>query len=155
VPEPGWLADLGAEQRRALTTALAGLYKLAGVDLVREQLDAALPEPRAGYDLDGPELVLWTDRPHGLAVRYDLTRPDGRLLPRRGDGSPAEGWPELDPARVVFARVRLTWPQLAHGWEKDQDGQGHPALVTGGRELVLLPRTVAPAPTALQHIHTS
>ena len=32
---PGWLPRLTPDQRGALATALAGLYKLAGVDLVR------------------------------------------------------------------------------------------------------------------------
>ena len=38
-------------------------------------------------------------------------------------------------------------------WEKDQDGQGHPALTTGGGELVLLPRPAPAALTLHQPIH--
>src|SRR5262249_23092196 len=38
---PGWLPLLSGPQRAALATALAGLYKLAGVDLTREQIATA------------------------------------------------------------------------------------------------------------------
>jgi hypothetical protein len=42
VVRPGWLATLGAEERRALGMAMAGFYKICGVDLVDhlEQGDA-------------------------------------------------------------------------------------------------------------------
>src|SRR5262249_2162578 len=37
----GWLVEMTPEQQRAFATCLAGAYKLADVDLVREQLQAA------------------------------------------------------------------------------------------------------------------
>ncbi len=43
VRDVGWLGHLGEEQALALNTALAALYKLAAVDLVREQLQTNLP----------------------------------------------------------------------------------------------------------------
>ncbi len=53
VRDVGWLARLSEEQALALNTALAALYKLAAVDLVREQLQANLP--RAGDRGQEPE----------------------------------------------------------------------------------------------------
>src|SRR5262249_9682156 len=44
ITEPGWLAEITPDQWRAFTTALASLYKRAGIDLVREQVRANLPE---------------------------------------------------------------------------------------------------------------
>src|SRR5262249_19593731 len=38
LPQTGWLDQLSPEQLRAFTTALAGLYKLSGIDLVQEQV---------------------------------------------------------------------------------------------------------------------
>jgi hypothetical protein len=46
VARPGWLGDLAEPQRQALRTALAGLYKLAGVSLTAGQpLEDADPSP--------------------------------------------------------------------------------------------------------------
>ena len=50
--ERGWLDRLGRRQRRTLANALAGFYKLAGVDLVREQLDAQLQPGTEDYRID-------------------------------------------------------------------------------------------------------
>jgi len=36
VVEPGWLTTLPAESRQAVALALAGLYRLGGVDAARE-----------------------------------------------------------------------------------------------------------------------
>src|SRR5262249_14181764 len=51
VQEAGWMRQLKAGQRRALASALAGLYRLAGVHFVREQLAAVLPASLPGYHL--------------------------------------------------------------------------------------------------------
>ena len=41
IPEPGWLALLGSDQREIFEVALAGFYKLSDTDVVREQVAAA------------------------------------------------------------------------------------------------------------------
>jgi hypothetical protein len=50
----GWLSHLSAEQAAVLATALTGFYKLVGVDLIREQVEAILaPEcPRCSLEYD-------------------------------------------------------------------------------------------------------
>ncbi|MBC8113401.1 MAG: hypothetical protein H7062_03425, partial [Candidatus Saccharimonas sp.] len=45
VAELGWLADLTDEDRAVFRTALAGLYKLGAVDLVREQIESQFIAP--------------------------------------------------------------------------------------------------------------
>src|SRR5207302_558350 len=57
--EAGWVTHLTAEQAQAVTTALAGLYKLAGVDLVQEQLRASLPATVTRFDVIDWNLVVW------------------------------------------------------------------------------------------------
>ena len=44
----GWVGNLPPPQRAVLTTALVGLYKSAGVELVRQQLIAAFYPDCAG-----------------------------------------------------------------------------------------------------------
>ena len=104
VQEAGWLHHVGPEQRQALTAALAGLYKLAGVDFVREQLAAVLPPSVRGYQLTASQLIVWTERRNGHAVAYDL-RSRGDLLrpkaPTHADTAPA-----LDPRKYSSRACR-------------------------------------------------
>jgi hypothetical protein len=132
-----WLDQRTPEQLRALTTALASLYKLAGVELVREQIEASLP-PGASYDLTARGLVLWLDRRHGRSVSYDLRDTKGLLKPHTPEGELALEGPVLDANQVVFARFPLSWQQWVQTWQKDQDGHGHPGLFNGELELVLV-----------------
>jgi hypothetical protein len=135
VREPGWLGELTAEQRDVFATALAGLYKLAGVQLVREQLRANLPAA-ADYDLVPEGLVVWPERRPGRALTYDLREGGRRVEPREPDGLRAPDGPVLDADRLVFARVPLLWRRWVEGWEKDQAGAGHPRLFDAQMEPV-------------------
>jgi hypothetical protein len=127
VREPGWLEGLTAEERDVFLTALAGLYKRAGVELVRDQLQANLPAA-AGCDLTTAGLVVWQDRRGGRSLTYDLREGHRHLQPREADGLRAPEGPVLDADRLVFARLPLPWRQWVDAWEKDQAGAGHPRL---------------------------
>ncbi|HYT91561.1 MAG TPA: hypothetical protein VEL76_22805 [Gemmataceae bacterium] len=152
--DPGWLALLTQEQQRALNTGLATLYKLAGVDLVREQLRLNLPPQAVSYDIHRTRLAVWVDRRHGNAIFYDLQDLEGTRPPMTADGKFTADWPVIDPRRLAFALLPLSWEQLVGNWRKDQEGQGHPQLVSRGVELDLLgpalpPPAPPPAPPAL------
>jgi hypothetical protein len=122
IRELGWLESLADERRQAVTIALAGLYKLAGIDLVDEQVRESLP-PQASFTLTERDLVVETGPLREAAVRYDLRRSRGPLRPRTLDGTPAANWPVLDPRRVIFARVPLSWRQWVESWEGSPDGK--------------------------------
>jgi hypothetical protein len=141
VRDPGWLPSLTPEQRQTVTAALAGLYKLAGVDLVHEQLESNLPARFYRFDLTPRDLVLWTAPPPGEAVSYDLGEPRGTLRPRRA-GGPAPDEPLLDANQLVFAQIPIYWEQWVAAWQKDQEGKGPPRLF--GADLKLLPPLHAP-----------
>jgi hypothetical protein len=136
IREPGWLEALSDEQRQAATTALAGLYKLAGIDLVREQVRENLPPPATRFTLTPHDLVLWIDPKPEPAIQYDLTRTKGPLRPRSVNGKPAMDWPALDPARVIFARVPLSWQQWVESWQGNPDGQTPKTLFSSGVKLL-------------------
>ena len=59
---------MSAEQTAAFTDALAGFYKLAGVDVVREHVAALLP--KALFTVTGAGLIVWLD---DAEVCYDLS----------------------------------------------------------------------------------
>jgi hypothetical protein len=136
VREPGWLEALGDEQRQAVTTALAGLYKLAGIDLVREQVRDNLPPPATDFALTSRDLLVEVGPLREAAAYYDLTKPRGPLRPRTLDGSPATDWPPLDPGRVIFARVPLSWQQWVESWEGGPGGKPSPSLLDSGVRLL-------------------
>ena len=53
---------------------MMGLYKSAGVDLVRQQIEAQFPPPLPWYDVSAAGLVLWPDGDEDVEVLYDLAR---------------------------------------------------------------------------------
>ncbi|HEX8911849.1 MAG TPA: hypothetical protein VF796_05785, partial [Humisphaera sp.] len=99
--DAGWLPAVPPAERRAAVAALAGLYKLAGIDLVREQLSAALPAAGATWDVT-PEGLVVRAAPDAEPVVYDL-RPAADAAP--------------DADRIVFARAPITWADWLSTWD--------------------------------------
>jgi hypothetical protein len=134
IRHPGWLEHLSADQLQAFATCLAGLYKLAGLDLVREQLLASLPAVPAAARLTEEGVQVWWDV-HGDPVSYPLRR-------RPNDPEQAELL-----HRLVFSRTPIEWEQWVACWQSDQEGRGHPGL-PGMSERVLPRNLVARAKAA-------
>jgi hypothetical protein len=127
--ERGWLDHIRPEQSRLLTAALTNLYRLAGVDLVREQVRAQLPADVGDFDVTARRLVLWADhRRDRLLFSYDLRDPQGPLKPRNRAGALVPDGPVLDPSQVLFSHVPLTWQQWVESWQKDSEGREHPSV---------------------------
>ncbi len=135
VAEAGWLGRISDNQRMVFRDALAGFYKLAGVQLVREQIVAALP-PGSDCDYTVDELIVWLDAQWTRGAAYNLNRPDQPPRPLGGALEPALP----GNARVfLFAEQRLLWTDWVEQWERDRAGKEHePPLLAGVR---LLPAT--------------
>jgi hypothetical protein len=140
---PGWLQHLAAVHAQIFTTALAGIYQLAGVDFVREQLASLLPVDAPGYDITDHELVIWTGHRNGQAITYDLGDGQDQLRPRRESGKAVKEAPILSARRLFFSRVPITWQEWVEFWQKDQEGQGPPDLL-GDRLLLRFAQTRGP-----------
>ncbi len=138
--EVGWLAALTPGQARVLANTLAYLYKRAGVDFVREHVRAELPKGAEHFDFVPAGLVVWYGPRESAPVLYDFAHGTGDLRPRTPDNlGPAPG-PTLEADRLMFARVRLTWPQWLAVWPVDQaDDRLPPRFGPVDFELVLLP----------------
>jgi hypothetical protein len=134
VARPGWAAALDGDQRVIFENALAGLYERAGVDLVREQIEAALP-PGTPYDIADEGLVVW---PEGFATErvYDL---QGRgTLTATVRGEPAAGEappPPIERSAIVFHEQGIAWKDWVAAWS------GEPARVVKGTSLLRVPPT--------------
>jgi hypothetical protein len=123
VEEPGWLSRLTPAETRTLDQAIAGMYKLAGVDVVREQGKPVAPE---------------TAREVAAAV-----------VESAAPATTVNGAPAADAPVVVFRRVPLTWDQWVDWWRRDRAGEPlpppFPVLPAGanGAELSSQPQTGA------------
>jgi antitoxin component HigA of HigAB toxin-antitoxin module len=132
----GWLPRLTAEQRKTLAAGLAGLYKMAGVDLTREQIEESLAPGRVAYDITTDGLEVWPTQDFATTAVYDLS--GGPLLqPQSTSGSPVRSLPALDTSRLLFSNVPVTWEDWTRMWDRDR------GLVNGDRRelaYAVLPR---------------
>ncbi len=131
VAEPGFVGALGAgldaEERVLFENALAGLYHLVGVDLVREVIEASL-DGGAPYDIADEGLVVWPGEGYRTEIVYPLRdRHDVALLVPRVRGEAIAAVPRpLDAAVVVFARQRVAWADWVAAWRPPDEGAGAP-----------------------------
>jgi hypothetical protein len=138
VVNPGWFVRLAARERGALTTALAGLYKMGSVELVREQLEASFEPGTVAFDILEEGLVVWPSTGYEVQAVYHLR--DGEVLkPCCAPGAVATGLPTLSAARLLFTRTVIPWARWVEVWEADQAGKAHPERLLAGVNLLPLP----------------
>jgi hypothetical protein len=126
VLEQGWLPKLTNEQRHTLAAGLAGLYKMAGVDVSREQIEQSLAPARVAYDIKQEGLEVWTAPDYSVSAVYDLS--SGPVLePHPSNGTPVRGLPSLDTSRLLFTHVPVSWDDWVRMWDHDR------GLVNGDR----------------------
>jgi hypothetical protein len=135
-----WLSRLSPEQRGALATALAGLYKLGGVDLVRQQVEALLPPGVSAYDV--VDEGLWVGSDGDAEAVYPLDAEGDVLVPRVTAGTFPDPLPVIPAVPLLFGRVELTWDWWLAAWEGDRAGKAHPPLPVEG--LCVLPAAGVP-----------
>ncbi len=120
-----WLARVSAEQRQVLTTALAGLYAMAGVDIVWQQVAALLPCRVCSVDVVEDGLVLWAEDGSAEAI-YPL---EGETLaPRVTAGSIPADLPTLSARLLFYNQNPLPWSWWVATWTGDSQGKPHPPL---------------------------
>jgi hypothetical protein len=115
VHRPGWLDRLSPGQRAALRAALAGLYKLGGVAVVREQLETLVPGP---YIIGTRGLVVYPGGDFHRAEIYPL---------QAGNGDSPEvvvnGQPSLPLDRLLYRNTPILWDDWVAAWEADREGK--------------------------------
>ena len=130
VSEAGWIAALDPSQRQIVEIALAGFYKLAAVDIVREQLAAILG--RAPYDISDEGLVVWPGTGYQTELLYDLRAPN--LAPVVRGPTAGLATPSFINRHALYFREVLRWPMWATTWE--QLVVGDAARIIAGPELL-------------------
>jgi hypothetical protein len=134
VPRAGFLGRLPEESdgRRLFENALAGLYQLAGVDLVHEQIEDVLGKSTP-YDIADEGLVAWPGEGYRTEVVYRLHarhEDDGAILAPIVHGDPLPSPPPALPApRLRFRRQPTSWAAWVRAWSAaEQPGAGLPRL---------------------------
>jgi hypothetical protein len=140
IEQVGWLPRLSPALFESLTTALAGLYKLAGVAVVREQVQAGLVGTACTYSIEHEGLALHC-APASTAPQVFPINDTVRLMLGPPPGRPEANGTLPAPENLVFARVPVRWQDWVAAWEREEQGLP-PRLLPDN--LVLVP--VQPAP---------
>jgi hypothetical protein len=117
VRRPGWLACLTTGQRQTLNDALAGLYALAGVDVVGDQIESALPRGMT-YELSSNGLLAG-------GFLYDLGDPD--TPPQAIVASACQ---RIGANDLVFSRIPISWDAWVARWRRDRTAMESPLFPT-------------------------
>ncbi|MCA9071245.1 MAG: hypothetical protein KDA84_20095, partial [Planctomycetaceae bacterium] len=132
----GWLNELKEWERLTLELAIAGFYKLAGVDIVREQLRGCFTPGLPPYDVMDKGLVVWPDGHYQAEVYYDLharpwMRPRPRSLARQYD------LPTLEANHALYVELAIPWETWVACWNAEESTNPMPTLFP--HEVNLLP----------------
>ncbi|MCC6625301.1 MAG: hypothetical protein IT385_28900 [Deltaproteobacteria bacterium] len=145
VVNAGWVEGLDPERRALFEGALLGIYKLSGVDLVREQIATVLPE-RARYDIGARGLVVWPGpTPESGVLKSDFAteivyplRLDNALIEPDIRGARPEPPPRpITVSDIAFKRRVVTWPRWTAAWNGGgmvQILDGRPLIAAGARD---------------------
>ena len=136
VATPGFIDALPNDHHATLEIALAGLYKRAGVDIVREQVEALLG-PGIAYDIGAEGLVVWPGTGYQTEVVYGLGGSGSVAGVTRGEPL-AEPPAALDTGRLLFSRQRVLWSSWIDAFRDDRDTS--PRVVYGPSLLAARPK---------------
>jgi hypothetical protein len=121
----GWLQDVEQDQAEVFMRALIGFYRLAGVDLVREQIAASFSPRQIPYDVSEEGLAVWPDGKYEEEAIYNLHHHTIRPYPR----SVARTWslPNVESETLIFAQTKLSWETWTSQW--DEENNEKPAVL--------------------------
>lgn len=150
VSRAGFIDKLPEESdgRRLLEDALAGLYQLAGVDLVRQQIEDALGKDTP-YDIADEGIVAWPGHDYRTEIIYPIKDLEGapKITPSVRGAPPASPPVELTAERLIFRLQRVAWTNWVQAWSAaEQPGVPLPRLVSAAS---ILPRPPPPATQVL------
>ena len=117
IVEPGWMDELPTETRSRFNVALTGLYKLAGVDLVREQVLSAVGSPsdlHPGLELEHEAVRLISS--HHEPVVYPLRVEGDTITPVGTDGTPVADRPVVKRDQLLFRESDVIWSEWILHW---------------------------------------
>jgi hypothetical protein len=140
VSKPSWLEEISSHQLQTLSTALTGLYKMSGVDLVREQLLAGFEPLMPNYEFCEQGLIVWPDALYQSQAVYDL-HANPEIVPQVSAPLADHHLPTLDARQVVFGRNPILWSGWVEMWEQQRpDVKVRPQILDASLLLSLAPQ---------------
>jgi len=126
VIDPGWMPGLNLGDRERLNVALAGLYKLAGVEIVHEHLDPVLGGVTNWKQFSPGGLVIHGRERFEETAWYPLLSEEEVLLPQpvNGEIEGAAGrtsWPILTRREALFEGAEIPWEGWVTTWSRSRD----------------------------------
>jgi hypothetical protein len=115
VHEPGWMANAAAPEAAMLGVALLGVYQMAGVNLVAEQIERLFAPLPIRWMIRGTELVIWTGPRFDVQARYSLKEqvPPGDAA----DKDAASVLPRYAVPNLLLRRRPVAWRDWARFWD--------------------------------------
>lgn len=113
IDQPGWMLALSCDQAAMLGLALLGLYQIAGVDLVREQIERLFAPLPVRWSIRGASLIVWTGRRFQVQERYSFKHQD----PAPVDAT-ALTLPQYTVPDLLLRRRLLKWTDWARFWDQ-------------------------------------
>ncbi len=121
----GWTRNLTVPQRSVLAGLLTGFYRVGGVELVREQIEACLGKEARPYDVTERGLTLRPGSARREEVIYDLDEVP-QIVPRVEGILSTTTYPTVDAESLVFGRTRTLWNDWIAAWSHDDAGEPFP-----------------------------
>ncbi len=119
VANPGLLRCVSAAQLHSFDTALMGLYRKAGVEIVREQLERNLVGNHS-YDVSSEGLVIWPEAQFDREITVNLHRTH-QVRPLPSPLAVTFGISPVSAENVVFAKSDTNWYEWGRLWHVGPD----------------------------------
>jgi hypothetical protein len=120
VREEGWISELSVEQRTVWEAALAGLYKMAAVELIQEQLEAGLGLRGTWYDVDSAGVTVFTDSQPDSRLFFPVRRGRSRFAFRATEARVLTEGGIVRQQSLVFGDAVIAWNDWVEFWNQDQ-----------------------------------
>ncbi|HET6327648.1 MAG TPA: hypothetical protein VFG04_23395 [Planctomycetaceae bacterium] len=128
----GWLRSLNPAQLATLRGLLVGFYRVAGADLVREQIVACLGPEARPYDVTEAGLVLLPRPGRNGSTVYDLDE-SPQIVPQVLGGARIDADAAYSASvgceSLVFGQTRTPWSDWVTAWSLEESGSPFPALL--------------------------
>jgi len=138
IDRPGWISNLGEDHARLVSVAVVGLYKMSGVDIVREQIQAMFPGNVMQCEVRRDDLLVWPAGRFDFQVKYDLL--EESPAPRLAMGMTEIALPTLDRRRVLIRYIPVAWEDWVAVWNGDDSGGGAQGRIL--KDICVLPANV-------------
>lgn len=116
VDQRGWSAHLAEAPARQFAGALLGLYKLSGIDIVREQVRSLFGNYDVRFDFRRNDLIVWPLADFSVEAAYDLSA-EGPITPRFTTAPQDVRLPALNSRQILFCHSPVERQQWIRLWE--------------------------------------